>query len=148
MASSLMESAELDQILKQKAAQAARPEHEEVRRPYRCFRVRPEKPNRVFLKPGSGKTGRPISFDKNAVLNLRSYAAGGAVQSGFVPGALALDVMTEEVRSYSIENLSCLTILFLASRDRVAGEQFQLPRSSSKRSQRKRALCPRLAGQA
>jgi len=60
----------------------------------------------------------------------------------------SLGLMTEEVRSCPRENLSCSRALSLASRDPGACEQFQRPRPSSKKSQRKHALYPRFAGQA
>src|SRR6516225_4669960 len=60
----------------------------------------------------------------------------------------SLGLMIEKVRSCARENLSRSPALFLASRDRVACEQFQPPRSSLKKSQRKHVLYPRFAGQA
>jgi hypothetical protein len=59
-----------------------------------------------------------------------------------------LGLIIEEVRNCARENLSRSPALSLASRDRVAYEQFQLPRSSLKKSQRKHVLYPLFAGQA
>src|SRR5579864_446538 len=56
--------------------------------------------------------------------------------------------VAEHVRSFARGNLSRSPVLSLASRDPAACEQFQLPPSSLKRSQRTPVLCPRFAGQA
>src|SRR5215475_9871233 len=50
--------------------------------------------------------------------------------------------MIEDVRSCTRENLSRSPALALVSRDLAADEQFQLPLSLLKRSQRKPVLCP------
>ena len=57
-------------------------------------------------------------------------------------------LMIEEVRSCERENPWRSPALFLASRDLVACERFRLPRSSSKKSQRKHVLYPRFAAPA
>ena len=56
--------------------------------------------------------------------------------------AISQGLMIEEIRSCARENLWCSPAPLLAWRDLVAGEQFQLPLLSLKRSQRKRALSP------
>lgn len=60
----------------------------------------------------------------------------------------AFRFMIEEVRSCARGNLCCPPTRFFAPLDRVASEQFQLPRSLWKKSQRRRVLYPRLADQA